>query len=68
MAVTPANTMFTLRAIRPSDRQELDVGSGMQLAVAGKRNQPDTSAPTNRIAAATSRLKSVGRREHKNVR
>ncbi|RKP55562.1 hypothetical protein D7Z26_10290 [Cohnella endophytica] len=47
---TSDNTMFTLRAIRPSVRQELDVDSEMQLAVAGKRNQPDTSAPTKRIA------------------
>jgi hypothetical protein len=46
------NTMFTLRAIRPSVRQKLDVDSVMQLTVAGKRSQPDTSAPPNRIAAA----------------
>lgn len=38
------------------------------MAVARKRNQPDTSAPTNRIAAGSWRsLKSVGRREHMNV-
>ncbi|RKP55560.1 hypothetical protein D7Z26_10280 [Cohnella endophytica] len=42
--------MFTLRGIRPSVRQKSDVISRMQLAVAGKRIQPDTSAPTKRIA------------------
>ncbi|WP_379138778.1 hypothetical protein [Paenibacillus sp. sgz500958] len=39
----------------------------MILAVAGKRNQPDTPAPPNRIAAVTSDLKVVGRREYNNV-
>ena len=35
----------------------------------GKRNQPDTSAPTNCASAAGSwrNLKSVGRREYNNV-
>jgi len=34
----------------------------------GMLNQPDTSAPTNRIAAGSWRsLKSVGRREYNNV-
>jgi len=42
--------MFTLRGIRPSVRQESDEGSKMQMAEAGKLIQPDTSAPTKRIA------------------
>ncbi|WP_379343537.1 hypothetical protein [Paenibacillus sp. GCM10027629] len=42
--------MFTLRAIRPSVRPKLDVDSRMQLAAAEKQIQPDTSAPTKRIA------------------
>jgi hypothetical protein len=51
---TPAsdNTIFTLRGIRPSVRQKLEEDSKLQLAVAGKRNQPDTPAPPNRVAAS----------------
>jgi hypothetical protein len=49
--VALSNTIFTLRAIRPSVRQKLDVDSGMQMTVAGKRNKPDIPAPPNRIAA-----------------
>jgi hypothetical protein len=37
------------------------------ISVARKRNQPDTPAPPNRIAAVPSGLKVVGRREYKNV-
>jgi|GEM_PF-4678409 len=50
MVLTSYNTMFTLRGIRPSVRQELDEVSKKYLTAAGKRNQPDTSAPTKRIA------------------
>jgi hypothetical protein len=50
-AGTSYNTIFTLRAIRPSVRKKLDVDSGMQLA-AGKYFQPDTPAPPNRVAAS----------------
>ena len=64
---TSYNTIFTLRGIRPSVRPELEVDSRMEFAVAGKQNQPDTPAPPNRIAAVTSGLKVVGRREYKNV-
>ncbi|MGG0170087.1 hypothetical protein [Paenibacillus dokdonensis] len=57
--------MFKHRSIRPSVRQKLEEDSEKYLAVARKRNQPDTSAP---IAAGSWRsLKSVGRREHMNV-
>jgi hypothetical protein len=58
VAVTTHNTVFTLRAIRPSVRQKVDVDSGMQSAVATKQNQPDTPAPPNRIA--TSRYAPLG--------
>jgi hypothetical protein len=50
--VTSSNTIFTLRGIRPSVRPKLEEDSWMQLAVAGKRNQPDTPAPPNRVAAS----------------
>jgi hypothetical protein len=66
-AVTSDNTIFTLRAIWPSVQQKLEVNSGKLLAVAEKRNQLDTSAPPNRIAAAPLGLKVVGRREYNNV-
>jgi hypothetical protein len=36
----------------PRSGQKLEVDSGMQLAVAGKWNQPDTPAPPNRVAAS----------------
>ena len=36
-------------------------------SVSEEQEQPDTSAPPNRIAAATSWLKVVGRREYKNI-
>jgi len=41
-----------LRVIRLSIGQKLDVESVLQLAAARKKNQPDTSAPPNRIAAS----------------
>ncbi|ULO08511.1 hypothetical protein H1230_06805 [Paenibacillus sp. 19GGS1-52] len=47
---TSHNIIFTLRAMRPSVRQKLEV---IRRGISGakKHIQPDTSAPTNRIAA-----------------
>jgi hypothetical protein len=64
---TAYNTIFMHRGIRPSVRPELEVDSGMSFSAAGKRNQPDTPAPPNRIAAGPSDLKVVGRREYKTL-
>jgi hypothetical protein len=54
-------------AFAPRSGQELEVDSRMQLAAAGKRIQPDTPAPPNRVAAGPSDLRVVGRREYNNV-
>jgi hypothetical protein len=60
------NTKFTLRAIRPSVLQELEESSEKYLAIGVKRNQPDTSTPTKRIAPDD--IVALGRREHNNIR
>jgi hypothetical protein len=50
---TSDNTIFTRRGIRPSVRTEVRSGIGEAITVAGKRNQPDTPAPPNRVAAGS---------------
>ena len=56
-------TIFMLLGIRPSVRLESE-GTRRSISVVEKRNQPDTSAPPNRVAAATSWLKVVRRCEY----
>lgn len=46
---------------------EVRSGVGDAITAAGKHIQPDTPAPLNLIATATSWLKVVGRREYNNV-
>ncbi|WP_211269516.1 hypothetical protein [Paenibacillus glacialis] len=59
--------MFTHRGASPLDPQKLEVNSGWIFSCK-EVDSADTSAPTNRIAAAHFRsLKSVGRREHGTV-
>ncbi len=49
--LTSDNTIFTRRAFALGPA-EVRSGFGEVFSAAGKRRQPDTSAPPNRIAAA----------------
>ncbi|PQP80729.1 hypothetical protein C0Q44_26235 [Paenibacillus sp. PCH8] len=66
-ANTSPNTIFTHRAfaLGPARSKKWNQRG---ISAAGKLEQPDTSAPTKRIAPGDiRRLKSVGRREYNNV-
>lgn len=65
-ATTSSNTIFTLRGIRPSVRQELEVDS-MRDFSSREANSAGHILPPIRIAAAPPGLKVEGRHEYKNV-
>lgn len=61
------NNIFTHRGTSPlGPADDLRCRFG-EVSQARKQIQPDTPAPPNRIAAGTSSLKVVGRREYQNV-
>jgi hypothetical protein len=64
--VTSPNTIFTLRDIRPSVRQKIEVDSTRDFSSREANSAGHIPLP-NRIAAAPPGLKVVGRREYNNV-